>query len=90
MVTRNILYLTIDTFLDVVIKENFLLLSIDWYLFRVVSDNRYPSRASNENTLCLTSTGNVFIARWVILLVSIPLLGFCRDSLNSLNSEKFI
>ena len=36
MVTRDILYLTIDTFLDIVVKSNVPLLSVDWYLFRVV------------------------------------------------------
>ena len=33
MVTRDILHLTIVTFLDVVVKKNFLLLPVDWYLF---------------------------------------------------------
>ena len=41
MVTRDILYLTIDTFLDIVVKSNFPLLSVGWYLFRVVIDT-YP------------------------------------------------
>ena len=75
----TILYLTIDTFLDVVVKKNFPLmplLSIGWYLFRVVSGNRYLSRGSNENTLCITSTGNVYVTRWVIPLVIISLLDF--------------
>ena len=64
MVIRDILYLTIDTFLDVVVKKNFTLLSIGWYLFRVVSGNRYLPRGSNENALYITSTGKVFVARW--------------------------
>ena len=63
MVTRDILYLTVDTFLDVVVKNNYSLLSVGWYLFRGVSGNRYLSRSSNENALCITSTGNIFIAR---------------------------
>ena len=33
MVTRDIVYLTIDTFLDTVVKSNFPLLSVGWYLF---------------------------------------------------------
>ena len=66
MVTRDILYLTIDTFLDVVIKRNFPLLSVIWYLFRVVSGNKYLLRGGNGNTLCITKIGNVFVARWVI------------------------
>ena len=49
MVTRDILYLTIDTFFDIVVKSNFPLLSVGWYLFRVVSGNRYLPRGSNEN-----------------------------------------
>ena len=76
MVTREILHLTIDTFLDVVVKNNFPLLPVDWYLFRVVSGNRYLPRGSNENTLYITSTGNVSVSRWVITLVTIPLLDF--------------
>ena len=74
MVTKDILYLTIDTFLDIVVKSNFPLLSAGWYLFRVVSGNRYLPRGSNENTLCITSTGNVSVGRWVIPLVTILLL----------------
>ena len=35
----------------------FPLLSVGWYLFRMVSGNRYLPRGSNENTLCITSTG---------------------------------
>ena len=76
MVIRDILYLTLDTFLDVVEKKNFPLLSVGWYLFRVVGSNRYLYRDSNENTLCITNTGNVFLARWVIPLLTIPLLDF--------------
>ena len=74
MVTRDILYLIIDTFLDIVLKRNFPLLSVGWYLFGVVSGNRYLPRGSNENTLCITNTGNVSVARWVIPLVTILLL----------------
>ena len=76
MVTRDILYLTTDTFLDVVVKSNFPLLSVGWYLFRVVSGNRYLLRGSNENTLFITSTCNVSVSRWVTTLVTIPLLNF--------------
>ena len=76
MVTRDILYLKVDTFLDVVVKKKFPVLSVGWYLFRVVSGNRYLPIGSNENTCCITSTGNVFVAKWVISLVTIPLLDF--------------
>ena len=74
MATRDILYLTIVTFLDGVVKKNFPLLPVDWYLFRVVSDTRYLPRGSNENALFITSTGNVSVSRWVTTLVTIPLL----------------
>ena len=83
MVTRDILYLTIVTFLDIVVKSDFPLLSIGWYLFRVVSGNRYLPRDSNENTLCITNCEYVSVARWVIPLVFG--FGFCHDSLNPLN-----
>ena len=73
MVTRDILCLTIDTFLDIVVKSNFPLLFVGWYLFRVVSGNRHLPRGSNENTICITSTCNVSVARWVTLLVAILL-----------------
>ena len=46
--TRDILYVTIDTFLDVLVKKNFPLLSTGWHQFRLVSGNRYLSRGSNE------------------------------------------
>ena len=74
MVTRDILYLTVDTFLDIVVKSNLPLLSVGCYLFRVVSSNRYIPKGSNENTLCITSTDNVSVARWVIPVVTILLL----------------
>ena len=61
MVTRDILYLTIDTFFDIVVKSNLPILSVGWYLFRVVSGNRYLPRGSNENALCITTTCNVSV-----------------------------
>ena len=76
MVMRDILRLTIVTFFDVVAKKNFSLLPVDWYLFWVVAGNRYLPRVSNENALFITSTGNVSVSRWVVTLVSIPLLDF--------------
>ena len=66
MVTRYILHLTIDTFLDVVVKNDFPLLSVGWCLFRVVTGNRYLPRGSNINALYITGTGNVSITRCVI------------------------
>ena len=76
MVTKDILHLTKVTFLDVVVKKNFPLLPIDWYLFQVVTGNRYIPRGSNENSLFINSTGNVSVTRWVITLVTILLLDF--------------
>ena len=62
MITGYILYLTIDTFLDVVVKNDFPLLSVGWYLFRVVPGNRYLTRGSNKNALYIISTSNVSVA----------------------------
>ena len=78
MVTRDILHMTIVTFPDVVVKKNFPLLSVDWYLFRVVSGNRYLPRGSKENAFYITNTGNVAVSRWVIPLV--PILDLLSDS----------
>ena len=67
MVTTDILYLSIDIFLDVdlVVKENFPRLSVGWYLFRVVSGSKYLPRDSIEN------------APYILLaLATIPLLDF--------------
>ena len=63
MATRGIPYLTIDMFLDVVVKKKFLLLSLGWYLLCVVSGNRYLFSDSCKNTLSGTITGNVPVAR---------------------------
>ena len=59
--------------LDVVVKNNFPLLSLGWYLFKVVIDSRYLPSWSNENAPYNTSPGNVFVTSWVIPLVTIPL-----------------
>ena len=63
MFAKDIIYLIIDTFLDIAVKKNFPLLSVGLNLFRVVSDNTYLLRGSNENTLYIISTGNVYVAR---------------------------
>ena len=76
MVTGDILHLTIVTFLDVVVKKNFPLLSVGRYLFRVVTGNKYLLRGSNENAHFITSTGSISVSRWVITLVTITLLDF--------------
>ena len=86
MVARVILHLTIVTFLDVVVKKNFLLLPVDWYLFRVVTSYRYLPRCSNENALFIISTGNVSVSRWVMTFDNHTTIGICHDSLNLHNS----
>ena len=45
MISRDILYLIIDTLLDIVVKKNFLLPCVGWYLFRLMSGNRYVTRS---------------------------------------------
>ena len=47
----------------------------------------YPG--SNENAIYITSTGNVFVTRWVAL-GSHTTSGYYHDSLNLLISVKFI
>ena len=78
MITRDIPYLTTDTFLDVVVKTIFPLLSLGWCLFTVVSHNRYLTRGSNGNVHSITTNGNVSVASWVIPLVTIPVLDFVK------------
>ena len=63
MITRDILHFTIVTFLDVVVP----LLTVDWYLFQVVTGNRYLPRGSNEHAIFITSPGNGSISIWVKL-----------------------
>ena len=70
MITRDTPYLTRDTFLDVVAKKIFPLLSV------VVSHNGYLTRGSNGNADSITTNGNVSFASWVIPLVTIPFLNF--------------
>ena len=55
------------------VKTNFPLLSAGWYLFRVVSGNRYLLRGSNKKAYC---NGNVFVARLVVPLVTKPFFDF--------------
>ena len=76
MVTRDILHLKIVTIPNIVVKKNFPLLPVDWYLFEVVNGNRYLTRGSIQNALFIASTGNVSVIRSVITLVTIPLLDF--------------
>ena len=57
MVTRDILHVIIVTFLDAVVEKNFSLIffsrSVDWFLFKVMSGNRYLPTGSNENALVM-------------------------------------
>ena len=71
MVKGNDPHLTRDTLLDVVV---FPLLSLGWYLFRVVSNNGILTRGSNGNAHSTTVNGNVSVAVWLIPLVIIPFL----------------
>ena len=57
MVTRDILHLTTDTFFDVGVKRMF-----EYYPLTAIC-SECLSRGSNNNTLCITRTGNVFLAR---------------------------
>ena len=46
---------------------------VDWYLFQMVSGSRYLPRGSNENApfiTIITSTGDVSVSRWVIILLT--------------------
>ena len=54
MVTRNMPHLVIVIFSDEVVKLNFSLPCLDWYLFSVLSGNRYLPRGSRENVLSTT------------------------------------
>ena len=59
------------------------LLSLGWYLFTMVSYNRYLSRGSNGNAYSIIKKDNVSLTSSVIPLVAMPFFGFCYDSLNS-------
>ena len=76
MVARDTPYLTTDTFLDIVVNKIIPLLSLEWYLFTVVSHNGYLTGGTNGNAHSVTTNGNVSVASWAILLVTIPLLYF--------------
>ena len=71
-------YLTTDRFLDVVVKKIFLLLSLGWYLFTMVSCNSYLTQGSNGKAHSITTNGNVSVASWIIPLVTIPFLDFVK------------
>ena len=68
MVTRESPYLTTDIFLHTAVKNKFPQLSLVWYLFNVVSGNRYQIRGRYENPLSITATGDVVVARWLLYL----------------------
>ena len=63
MGTRDTPYLTIDIFLNVVEKQKFPLLSLVWYLFNMVSGNRYLTIGNNGNGLSITTIAIVFVTR---------------------------
>ena len=61
IVTRDILYLTIDVFLSAIVKKDFS--TTICRLVSVQSDEwQYLLRGSNENAFCMT-TGNVSLTR---------------------------
>ena len=72
------------------VKKNFPLLFLVWYLFKVVSGKRHQTRGINGKALCTLATGNILVASWVPYLVIRPIFGLCHDSLNFLNSVKAI
>ena len=74
MATRDTPYLTTVTFLGVLVKNIFPLLSLGWYLFTVVSHNGYLIRGSDGNAHSIAMNGNVSVASWVIPLVTTPFL----------------
>ena len=78
MVTRESPYLTTDIFLHAVVNKKCPLLYLIWYLLNVMSGNRQQTRGSNGNALCTTATttGNVFVTRWVLPLLTRPVLDF--------------
>ena len=76
MVTRDSPHLTTDIFLHAVVKNELPLLFRVWYLFNRVSGNRHQTKGTNGNPLSITATGNVFVARWVLTLVTRPFLNF--------------
>ena len=90
MVARDIPYLTINTFLDVVVKKKISLLFLGWYQFSVVTGNRYLPRCSNGSALCITMPGNVFVCQLGNASDNYYLFWIYNDLLNSLNSVKFI
>ena len=61
--TRNMPHLVIVIFSDEVVKMNFSLPCLDWYVFSVVSGNIYLPRGSKENVLSTTIIGNVTMSR---------------------------
>ena len=50
-------------FSDEVVKMNFLLQCLDWYLILVVSGNRYLPNGCKGNVLSIAITGNVTVSR---------------------------
>ena len=61
-----------------------------------MNGNRYLTRASDGNVLFITTTGNVLVSSWAILLVNIPFLDLSRFtefavfSTNPLGKTQFI
>ena len=75
MVTRDSPHLTTDIS-PCSNKKEISTTILVWYQFDVVSNNSHQTRVSSGNTLSITTTGNVFVARWVLPLVTRPVLNF--------------
>ena len=90
MVTRDITHLATDTLPVTIIQSEFSLLPLGRYLLPVTTQNRYQPTDSSGKLLFTTISRNVSTVRYRMSLVTILLLDFCHDSLNSLNSEKVI
>ena len=76
MVTRGSPYLITNNVSPCSREEKFPLLSLVWYLFDVVRGSSCQIRGNNVNALFITTTGNVFVARWAQPFVTRPILDF--------------
>ena len=87
-VSRDISYLTIDMFPELVIgsKSKLPLLVEGTYLFGEVNDNRKLSRCSNGNKHSTTNSKTISIVRNRSMIIS--LVTILYDSLNSTNAKK--
>ena len=77
MVTRDSPYLTTDIFLYAAVKKrNFYYFLCFGICLKGLSFNRHQTRDSNGNALSITKTSDVFVAWWVLPLVTRLFLDF--------------